>query len=147
MNQAILQTTPELKFAICEDSPAHLSHNHQILRRNLGDAQPVFSLYISGKELLDILIKMKYPKINSRNISITVSGNFHRISYMEPMDICIIFSNALDNAIEACEKISDNPYIFLGIKKFSLYARASKLPNQQITVLHKIHNILKSQTL
>ncbi|MGY3664677.1 GHKL domain-containing protein [Roseburia sp. 1XD42-69] len=63
------------------------------------------------------------------------------------MDICIIFSNALDNAIEACEKISDNPYIFLGIKKFSLYARASKLPNQQITVLHKIHNILKSQTL
>ena len=59
MNQAILQTTPELKFAICEDSPAHLSHNHQILRRNLGDAQPVFSLYISGKELLDILVSAK----------------------------------------------------------------------------------------
>lgn len=74
---------------------------------------------LTGNELLDMLIKMKYPKINSLNISLTVSGNFHVISYMEPMDICIIFSNALDNAIEACEKISDNPYIFLGIKEFS----------------------------
>ena len=118
MNQAILQTTPELKFAICEDSPAHLSHNHQILRRNLGDAQPVFSLYISGKELLDILIKMKYPKIISRNISITVSGNFHGISYMEPMDICIIFSNALDNAIECEKKIPETEKRMIHVSMF-----------------------------
>ena len=26
-------------------------------------------------------------------------------------DICIIFGNALDNAIEACEKVKSNPYI------------------------------------
>lgn len=59
MNQPILQTTPELKIAICEDNPAHLSHNHEILRQNPGDARPVFSLYTSGKELLSDMEKGK----------------------------------------------------------------------------------------
>lgn len=59
MSQAILQNTPELKIAICEDNPLHLSESHQLLRRNPGDTEPVFSLYTSGKELLSDMEKGK----------------------------------------------------------------------------------------
>ena len=68
-----------------------------------------------------MLIKIKYPKIESLKIHLEVSGNFHAVSHIEPMDICIIFSNAIDNAIEACEKVKNGRYIFLGIKEFSCH--------------------------
>lgn len=89
---------------------------HLLNNRELG-YYPV----LTGNEMLDMLIKIKYLKIESLKIHLEVSGNFHAVSHMEPMDICIIFSNAIDNAIEACEKVKTNRYIFLGIKEFSCH--------------------------
>lgn len=106
MNQPILQTTPELKIAICEDNPAHLSHNHEILRQTPGDARPVFSLYTSGKELLSDMEKGKMfdvvfcdiemPEINGMEI-----GNALR-KYRE--DIILVYLTSFQKyAVDAYE--------------------------------------------
>lgn len=76
---------------------------------------------LTGNEITDILVKMKYQKMQDMQIALQVAGNFNVISHMEPMDICVIFSNALDNAIEACEKVEENRYIEIAAKEFSCY--------------------------
>lgn len=76
---------------------------------------------LTGNEMTDILVKMKYRKMQEKQIALHVAGNFNVISHMEPMDICVVFSNALDNAMEACEKVSGNRYIEIAAREFSSY--------------------------
>lgn len=60
--------------------------------------------YHTGCFVFDALLDYKSQKAGKRNTSIKCSGNFNPLS-LDDVDLCIIFGNALDNAIEACEKI------------------------------------------
>lgn len=54
----------------------------------------------------------KKAKCNENNISFSCDINFSKCSFIEMTDVCSIFSNILDNAIEACNKINnDEKYI------------------------------------
>lgn len=57
--------------------------------------------YYTGNALLDGLLKLKIPK----DIKAEVTLNFSLGSFMEPFDLCVLFGNILDNAIEACESV------------------------------------------
>ncbi len=49
-----------------------------------------------------------------KGIKFTCSINFSKVNFVKPIDVSSIFSNILDNAIEACDKIVDenvNKYI------------------------------------
>lgn len=51
-----------------------------------------------------------------KGIKFTCSINFSKVNFVKPIDVSSIFSNILDNAIEACDKIVDeniNKYIKL----------------------------------
>ncbi|MCM1256946.1 MAG: GHKL domain-containing protein [Roseburia sp.] len=93
------------------------AYMEQLTKTRDTDFFPVFT----GNEILDMLIKMKYQKICDLNISIRIVNSLDVISHMDPVDICIIFSNAIDNAMESCEKVTGNRYIELGAKKFSCH--------------------------
>lgn len=68
----------------------------------------------SGNMLLDIILSDKKELCDKNNINFTCNINFTKCNFMELEDICSIFSNVLDNSIEACEKINDgSKYIFL----------------------------------
>lgn len=60
--------------------------------------------YHTGCFVFDALLDYKSQKANKHNTSIKCSGKFNPLS-LDDVDLCIIFGNALDNAIEACEKI------------------------------------------
>ena len=60
--------------------------------------------YHTGCFVFDALLDYKNQKAGKHNTSIKCSGNFNPLS-LDDVDLCIIFGNALDNAIEACEKI------------------------------------------
>lgn len=62
----------------------------------------------TGNDFLDIILKDKKEKAREKNIDISISVDFSGIDFMEPLDISTIFGNGLDNAIEACEKLSEN---------------------------------------
>lgn len=60
--------------------------------------------YKTGNYILDALLDEKSKKSYLYNTIIKCSGNFVQYS-LDDIDLCIIFGNAIDNAIEACEKI------------------------------------------
>lgn len=67
--------------------------------------------YRTGSCILDALLDEKSAKAERSNTKIEFSGSIVQYS-LEDVDLCIIFGNAIDNAIEACEKLqSDIPKI------------------------------------
>lgn len=59
----------------------------------------------TGNMILDSILKNKYSLCKDKGIKFYASMDFSKSGYMDMTDICIIFSNIIDNAIEACEKI------------------------------------------
>ena len=57
--------------------------------------------------VLDIILTEKKYICDKDNIDFLVDINFEKCKFMEMIDICSIFSNILDNAIEACNKIKN----------------------------------------
>lgn len=68
----------------------------------------------TGNMILDIILGEKNKTCKENDINFISDINFSRCNFIEIIDICSIFSNMLDNAIEACNKINDeNRYIIL----------------------------------
>ena len=61
----------------------------------------------TGNGIVDAILADKQSRAKTNNIKIIFSGSVPPNS-IAPTDLCIIFGNTLDNAIEACEKISDD---------------------------------------
>ena len=68
----------------------------------------------TGNTALDAIINTKKSIAQSKNIEFVTNIQIPENIFVDAIDICIIFGNALDNCIEACERI-DN-----GLKKISL---------------------------
>lgn len=62
----------------------------------------------TGNEFLDIIIRDKAKAAKERNIDFSAVISFEAGSFVEPLDISTIFGNALDNAIEASEKLPED---------------------------------------
>ncbi len=62
----------------------------------------------TGNEFLDIIIRDKAKASQERKIDFSAVISFEAGSFIEPLDISTIFGNALDNAIEASEKLSED---------------------------------------
>lgn len=89
---------------------------------------------LSGDDTIDTLIKMKYPMIQKYGIEFRFTGNVDFLSDMEPMDVCIFFSNLLDNAIEACQKAKGERYIEMAVKHgkyFHMICLKNPLPSEK----------------
>ncbi|MDO5540767.1 MAG: ATP-binding protein [Eubacteriales bacterium] len=61
----------------------------------------------TGNHILDTLLTSKSLYCMKHQISITCVADGHLLDFMDVMDICTIFGNALDNAIECELKIPD----------------------------------------
>jgi sensor histidine kinase regulating citrate/malate metabolism len=67
--------------------------------------------------MLDCIISVKWELMAENGIDFNVNGVLDRGLEWEPIDICTVFSNALDNAIEACQKVSGEKVILLSLKR------------------------------
>lgn len=64
--------------------------------------------HLTGNEFLDIIIRNKAKAAQEKKIDFSAVISFEAGSFIEPLDISTIFGNALDNAIEASEKLSED---------------------------------------
>ncbi len=89
------------------------------LKTLLGNVQAMSPKYITGDEMLDCIVGIKSSKMEEEGIEFSVEGVIDGGLGMKPVDVCSVFANALDNAIEACERISDgsDKWIKLDIKR------------------------------
>ena len=61
----------------------------------------------TGCEVLDVLLMEKLLRCRLRQIRFSCSGDYGQLDFMKQADICSLFGNALDNAIEAVEQLED----------------------------------------
>ena len=62
---------------------------------------------VTGDEMLDSLIASKMGKITEAGIQFRIDGVADGGIGWKAIDICTVFANALDNAIEACLRVDD----------------------------------------
>ncbi|MDO7205476.1 GHKL domain-containing protein [Paraclostridium bifermentans] len=75
---------------------------------NLNDEIKDFKyIYNTGNMILDIIINEKSKSCKNKGINFTCDINFSKVDFIKPIDVSSIFDNILDNAIEACDKITD----------------------------------------
>lgn len=63
----------------------------------------------TGNIALDAIVSTKKAVARKKNIKFTSKIQIPENIDIEPVDICAIFGNALDNAIEACEHVVNKP--------------------------------------
>lgn len=61
----------------------------------------------TGNSVLDTVLTAKSMYCAKHNITLTCVADGTLLSFMDAMDICTIFGNALDNAIESVSKLAD----------------------------------------
>ncbi|MBE5942810.1 MAG: GHKL domain-containing protein [Lachnospiraceae bacterium] len=87
------------------------------LNNMLGEIHAFSPKVVTGDEMLDCIISVKWEQMIEEGILFEVDGILDRGLEWEPIDICTVFSNALDNAIEACQKVTGKKVILLSLKR------------------------------
>lgn len=70
----------------------------------------------TGNKTLDIVLSEKKYTCSKNNIQYEECINISKLDFISNVDICAIFSNALDNAIEACMKIDTDIERIIDVK-------------------------------
>lgn len=76
----------------------------QTLRSQIADYEDYVH---TGNEFLDIILRNKAANAREKQIDFSAMVDFNGIDFMEPFDISTLFGNAIDNAIEASEKLPE----------------------------------------
>ena len=63
--------------------------------------------YHTGNEILDVILNQKIQEAKKRDIRIEFVGKMDKPDFMDTYDLCTLFSNMLDNSLEAYEIIQD----------------------------------------
>lgn len=84
------------------------SINKELDRLNVG--------FNTGNEVLDVILNNKREVCAENNIDFRVVMDFSKVNFVEYFDICTIFSNSLDNAIEACNKVEEYKNRWISLK-------------------------------
>ena len=80
------------------------------IRDMLGGIRALSPKYVTGDEMLDLIVAMKAAVMEESGMTFSYDGVIDGGLNMKPFDICGIFGNALDNAIEACRSVGkDTP--------------------------------------
>lgn len=61
--------------------------------------------YSTGNIILDVILNEKKTICDEKDIEFIAEVNFSKCDFIEMVDVCSIFSNIIDNAIEACIKV------------------------------------------
>lgn len=97
-----------------------ITSSADINRETAKEIEDVISIYDSavktGNEALDVILTEKSLQCNEENIRITCIADGTALSFMKDADIYTLFGNAIDNAIEAVEKLDDKEKRIIGLK-------------------------------
>ena len=102
LENVMADTEPAASFTenVSTDS-VHPSFRH--LRQQMESYE---NYYRTGNPYLDVIIRDKAKTAREKQIDFTAILHFADGSFLDPLDISTIFGNALDNALEASEKLA-----------------------------------------
>ncbi|MDE6760160.1 MAG: GHKL domain-containing protein [Lachnospiraceae bacterium] len=79
---------------------------------------PLIPVKYTGNPVLDILLTDKALIIKEKEIEFEIKVNNVNLSFIDSLDVTIIFGNLLDNSIEACETVETEKKIFIDIHSY-----------------------------
>ncbi len=88
--------------------PEAASSDSQLVRQSIEELSGQISSYediYTGNRSLDVILRDKARKARALDIDFGAVVRFEDGDFLDPIDISSIFGNALDNAIEACERL------------------------------------------
>ncbi len=108
----------------------------------LGEIHAFSPKVVTGDEMLDCIISVKWEQMVEEGIVFKVDGVLDRGLDWEPIEICTVFSNALDNSIEACQKVSGKKDILLLLKRTKnfYYIEIKNSMNKELVNIDEIRN-------
>ena len=71
----------------------------------------------TGNELVDMILSTKMTALEENEITVQCKGALSEFNFMKNVDVCILLSNLIDNAIEANERVAGPHYISLAARK------------------------------
>ncbi|MDO5300586.1 MAG: GHKL domain-containing protein [Clostridia bacterium] len=77
------------------------------IRRFIQEMEPYEALVSTGNEAVDIILSEKIKICQQEGICCVPYVDGRMMDFMSPLDICTIFGNALDNAMESCRMIKE----------------------------------------
>lgn len=111
-NQNLLRTLQQLI------SNGEKEKSKKFLADILKDTDTSLSIHYTGITILDTVLSQKRFIIQKQNIQfqqeLFLNENFS--VGLDNVQLCALLSNILDNAIEACKYVSEQPFIFLSMK-------------------------------
>ena len=75
------------------------------LEEMTGQFSVVQKVISTGSDIVDVILNEKYRECCEKGISMKEDGVIHAPLIISDYDICTILVNAMDNAVEACERI------------------------------------------
>lgn len=72
-------------------------------------------MYHTGNDLLDGLLRQKLSPALEQEIQVRVVLDFREGGFIDPLDLCVLLGNALDNAVEACQKVAPTDRRFIEV--------------------------------
>lgn len=112
-----------------EKSPSR-ENIHAHVGKMLDAIQPFESVLDTGNDAVDILLGEKLETCRKQGIRCTAMVDGASLSFIDQLDLVTILGNAMDNAVEACQRVRD-------VSRRSIQVRTSTAPG--FVVLH-IHN-------
>ena len=109
MDQEVRRMYHDLKHQL---SAMNLPEVSEQLMQNAGFEQ----MTSSGNPLLDALLHQKAERARSLQAALDLLVEQNDYSFIESMDLFSIFGNALDNALEACETVTDPEKRWIRVK-------------------------------
>ncbi len=111
------------------------------------DATDLMLCFDTGNGIVDALLADKQRRAAAKNILIQFEGSVPSNSIVAT-DLCVIFGNTIDNAIEACEKIETNDTKTINVKcecgNGFMFLKITNPVNKQVTVLNNTVETTKS---
>ena len=129
-NYKILEASQKASMILKHDIENHIKAIERMVRNNdfvtveshLADlkkiTQKINAITYTGNSAVDTILNTKGQQAQALEILYTVNARINAPIKIKPIDVCVILGNAIDNAIEACCRISDSAihkYIHINI--------------------------------
>lgn len=93
------------------------SHRQQdYIEQLLGHLEGYQDLFRTGSETLDGLLHAKQLEARKQGVRLAACLDLSQAGFLAPVDICAIFGNAVDNAIEAAVQLPEESERFVNLK-------------------------------
>jgi len=93
---------------LCEDEDTNKVLEYiDSMESNITNYNQLNQEFHTGNMILDSILRVKKSICIEKDIDFFVDMTFSKNDFMDMVDVCTIFSNVIDNAIEACDKINE----------------------------------------